>query len=87
MPPAVSVTAFVAAWVIGFLSFFTPGGLGVREAALVGLLSPHLSVSEASAVALMARVSWTCVEMLGAALGAWLGLGLAAPQAGDTASG
>lgn len=75
VPAIAGVTAFVAAWVIGFVSFVTPGGLGVREAALVGLLSPTLSVPEASALALVSRVSWTCVEMLGVALGAWLGLG------------
>jgi uncharacterized membrane protein YbhN (UPF0104 family) len=74
IPGLAGVAAFVAAWVIGFLSLVTPGGLGVREAALVGLLSPFVTVSEASALALVARVTWTGVEMIGVLVGAWLGL-------------
>lgn len=73
VPVLVAITAFVAAWEIGFLSFLTPGGLGVREATLVGLLSPFLSTSEATAVALLARIGWTVVEVIGAAVGVWIG--------------
>ncbi len=32
--------AFAVAWVIGFISPFAPGGLGVREAVLVAILAP-----------------------------------------------
>lgn len=84
VPVLLATTAFVAAWEVGFLSFLTPGGLGVREATLVGLLSPYLSVSEATTVALLARVSWTLVEMLGAGIGVWNGGGPIASRAEKT---
>jgi uncharacterized membrane protein YbhN (UPF0104 family) len=71
--PVVSVVdiiaAFVAAWMIGFLSFITPGGIGVREAVLVVLLSATLSTPQAITVALLARLTWTLVEMVGVVVG------------------
>ncbi len=70
--PVLIAIAFVAAWLIGFLSMLTPGGLGVREAVLALLLSPVLAGSEAIALALVARLSWTAVEMAGVLLGAGL---------------
>ena len=63
------VAAFVAAWMIGFLSLITPGGIGVREGALVLLLGPAVPPPEAITVALVARLSWTLVEMGGVVLG------------------
>jgi uncharacterized membrane protein YbhN (UPF0104 family) len=61
-------TACVAASnVAGFLTFF-PGGLGVREVALVELLGPRFG-ARAVVVALLLRVLWTAAEFaLGAVL-------------------
>ncbi len=50
--------AYPAAWLVGFLSLITPSGIGIREGALVVLLSPLLSAPMAVALSLLARV-WT----------------------------
>ena len=52
-----SITACYAfAWIVGFLIFLTPGGLGIREGLLGLLLSSYLPISEATLVALLCRV-------------------------------
>ena len=71
----VIASAFVVSWLIGFLSIFTPGGLGVREAALVLLLQPSIAAPQALALAVLARATWTSVEIVGAGIGWWLGKG------------
>jgi uncharacterized membrane protein YbhN (UPF0104 family) len=73
------VAAFVAAWMIGFLSLITPGGIGVREAVLVLLLGATLSTPQAITVALLARLSWTMVEMVGVVIGLLVGRRLGPP--------
>ena len=75
------IAAFVAAWMIGFLSLITPGGIGVREAVLVLLLRSTLSTSQAITVALLARLSWTLVEMVGVLIGLLIGRRLVTPGA------
>ncbi len=61
--------AFVAAWMLGFLSLVTPGGIGVREGALVLLLGSAVPAPQAIMVALVARLSWTLVETAGVIIG------------------
>ncbi len=62
-----AVTAgFAISWEIGFLSFVTPGGLGVREGAVTLMLSPYLTADLAIAVALLSRLVWMACEALGA---------------------
>ncbi|MCE7949187.1 MAG: hypothetical protein DYG88_17345 [Chloroflexi bacterium CFX4] len=50
---------FAVAWVVGFLVFLTPVGMGPREAMLVLLLSPSIGAAEALAAALLSRLWWT----------------------------
>lgn len=69
LPPSVIGAAFVSAWVIGFVSMLTPGGLGVREAALVLLLAPEVSRGDAVALALAGRLTWTVMEIGGVLAG------------------
>lgn len=69
VPPVDGAAAFVAAWMLGFLSLVTPGGIGVREGVLVLLLGSAVPAPEAIMVALVARLSWTLVEMAGVVLG------------------
>jgi uncharacterized membrane protein YbhN (UPF0104 family) len=57
------VSAFVAAWLIGFLSILTPGGLGVREGILVLLLQPVMDSSHAMLLAIVTRLTWTLMEL------------------------
>jgi len=74
-----TIAAFVAAWMIGFLSLITPGGIGVREAVLVLLLGSALPTPQAITVALLARLSWTLIEMSGVLVGLLIGRRLASP--------
>lgn len=62
--------AYALAYVVGYLSFLTPTGLGVREAALLGLLSLLLPTPVAAVAALLSRAlssvgELACILMLG----------------------
>lgn len=61
--------AAVAAWLVGFLSFITPAGAGVREGVFVVLLRGVTSEPAAIALALVLRVLDTILQ-LGIALAA-----------------
>ena len=64
----VLTACFAFAWIVGFLSFLTPGGLGVREGLLGLLLANCMSVSQATLVALLCRVWMLAAEMVLAAI-------------------
>ena len=55
---------FAFAWVIGFLSFLTPGGLGVREGLLGLLLANYMPASQATLVALLCRIWMLSAEIV-----------------------
>jgi uncharacterized membrane protein YbhN (UPF0104 family) len=59
---------FAIAYVIGFLSFITPGGLGVRESVQVYFLSDFMSPAMAVIVAVFSRLFWMFTEVLGTAI-------------------
>jgi uncharacterized membrane protein YbhN (UPF0104 family) len=61
------VPAAVLSWIIGFVLVPIPGGLGVREAAFVGLAG-GLSSGIAATVAIAARLSFMLVDGAGALL-------------------
>jgi len=57
--------AFLASYLIGFFSFVTPGGVGVREAVLTGMLTLWgFSIGMAIVAAAVARLQWTGSELL-----------------------
>jgi glycosyltransferase 2 family protein len=56
-------TAAVAAWLIGYVSFITPAGMGVREGALVVLTHGVLPEPNAMALALMMRLLHTALQL------------------------
>lgn len=61
-----AVGILTAAHVAGMLAFFVPAGVGAREAALTALLSPHLGLDQALAVAAVARLwATTCDGIAG----------------------
>jgi hypothetical protein len=62
---------FAIAWVVGFLSFITPSGLGVREGILGYLLSTLMPVPVALLLAVLARVWLTLAELLCVAFVLW----------------
>ena len=61
---AVLAACFAFAWVIGFLSFLTPGGLGIREGLLGLLLANYMPASQATLVALLCRVWMLSAEIV-----------------------
>jgi glycosyltransferase 2 family protein len=69
--PFESVTAFAAAYLVGNLFVPAPAGVGIREVALAGLLLDQLGPA-AMAVAILARVWMTVVEVGPAAFFAWI---------------
>lgn len=54
---------FVLAWLIGYLSFVAPMGLGVREAVLVYLLAPFLPLYAGAAIAVFTRILFVFSEV------------------------
>ena len=60
----VLTACFAFAWVIGFLSFLTPGGLGIREGLLGLLLANYMSAPQATLVALLCRVWMLSAEIV-----------------------
>lgn len=54
---------YAVAWTLGYLSFVTPGGLGVREGILIFLLKPHLSPGMPVITAILSRISIILCEL------------------------
>ncbi|MBI4522116.1 MAG: flippase-like domain-containing protein [Gemmatimonadetes bacterium] len=79
---AASAGAFAAAYLVGYLAVFAPAGIGVREGILAAALTPYVEPAAALALALLARVWTTVVEVLPA-----VGLGLWGARAAEAASG
>ncbi len=71
LPPLEAISAFSAAYLLGNLFVAAPAGVGIREVALAGLLLPELGEA-AMALAILTRLWMTAVEVLPAALFAWL---------------
>ncbi len=74
---------YAAAWAIGFLSFLTPGGIGVREGVLAYLLGFWLPAPVAIVVGLLSRIWITAGEMIGAGIAWRIGRPLAAPAGSE----
>lgn len=64
--------AFVAAWLVGFVTVFAPGGLGTREATLVIILLAVLPANETFVLALVHRLLWVSAELLLGLLAVWV---------------
>ncbi len=62
----ICIGIYAIAWDIGFVSFITPGGLGIREAAIVALfaLALPLPTGLASIMALLSRLVSTLAEVV-----------------------
>jgi hypothetical protein len=75
-------SAFAAAYVLGYLMIFAPAGLGVREGFLVAFLTPHLGLGPSGALAVVARIWTTVVEVVPAA--AFWVRHVATPEGGGT---
>lgn len=65
------VGVYSASWVLGYVSFFAPGGLGVQELSIAGLLSIFMPFSLASLAAILFRLSLTLAEFVITSLVFW----------------
>lgn len=63
-----TASAFIFSYIIGFLSIFVPGGLGVREGILVFWLSSYFPLPVATLISLLSRLWMTAAEILGLAV-------------------
>lgn len=61
-------SSYSMAWVIGFLAFLVPGGLGIREGVLALLLAPILPAPVPALVAVLSRLWWTMAELVSMAI-------------------
>jgi uncharacterized membrane protein YbhN (UPF0104 family) len=52
----ISTGVFAVAWVIGFVTLISPGGLGVREAVLLAGLTPAYGAGTALGIAILYRL-------------------------------
>lgn len=64
--PIVSIGIFVMAYQLGYLALFAPGGVGIRELAMSGLLQPIIGPT--AVVAAVAARLWNLAAEIGAAL-------------------
>jgi hypothetical protein len=60
--------AFAAAWIVGLIAIYAPGGIGVREAVLVAILGSRIGSAEALVIAAASRAVFTVADLLPAAL-------------------
>ena len=68
LPLTGAVAAFTLGYILGLLALFAPGGVGVREVVLIGLLAPFLGAGGAVAVSVASRVLLTVLEAAAAVL-------------------
>jgi len=66
------VGVFALGWLAGFVAVFAPGGVGVREAVLVALLSRRLGQANAIVLAATSRIVLTAVDLVAGAASLWL---------------
>lgn len=66
LPVSTAVGAFTLGYILGLLALFAPGGVGVRELVLVGLVTPFLGSGGAVAVSVASRVLLTLTETMAA---------------------
>lgn len=61
---ALYMGAFAVAWLAGLVAIYAPGGLGVREAVLVALLSSRLGAADALVVAAASRLTLVLADVM-----------------------
>ena len=62
LPLGTAVGAFTLGYTLGLLALFAPGGVGVRELVLIGLLAPFLGSGGAVALSVASRILLTVLE-------------------------
>lgn len=67
LPLRVAIGTFAVSYIVGYLAVFTPGGLGVREFLIVGLLTPAIGAQAAVALGVASRLVLTINQASAAA--------------------
>ncbi|HYN32974.1 MAG TPA: hypothetical protein VES40_10130, partial [Ilumatobacteraceae bacterium] len=62
------IYATCVSWIAGFVIIGLPGGLGVREAVFISMMTAPLGAGVAVSVAVISRVVSVAVDLLGAAI-------------------
>lgn len=63
LPFGTAAGVFPLAYIVGLLALFAPGGLGVREVVLIGLLVPTIGGSSAVVLTVASRILLTVTEV------------------------
>lgn len=66
--PWLAASAFIAAYMVGILAVFAPGGIGFREGALAAALAPSIGLDNALFLAVASRLWQIGIEVIGALL-------------------
>jgi hypothetical protein len=78
--------AFSISWVAGYVAFFAPGGIGIREYLLTVILAAYFSSSEVATYATIHRLIWVVGEiLLGAGSSLLFGIPMAAQNQDEPA--
>jgi uncharacterized membrane protein YbhN (UPF0104 family) len=64
LPVTTAAGIFAFGYILGLLSLFAPGGVGVREVVLIGLLTPGLGAGGAVALSVASRIVLTLMEVV-----------------------
>lgn len=59
------IGAYAASWLLGYVAFFAPAGIGVREATLAGFLSVYMPFSVAAVLVIALRIALLASEAVG----------------------
>jgi uncharacterized membrane protein YbhN (UPF0104 family) len=62
LPPADAAGIFALGYIVGLLALFAPGGIGIREATFLALLTPYLGGGGALALSVASRLELTLTE-------------------------
>lgn len=62
----VAITCYVASYLAGLIAVFAPGGIVVREGAIIGLLQPSIGVEAATILAIASRFWQIAIEVVAA---------------------
>jgi len=62
LPVATAAGVFALGYILGLLALFAPGGVGVREVVIIGLLTPTLGAGGAVALSVASRALLTLCE-------------------------
>jgi hypothetical protein len=75
------IGAFSLSWVAGYVAFFAPGGIGIREFLLAVILGGFFVSSEVATYATIHRLIWVIIEIV---LGAFSAVLIGLPDEAET---